>query len=78
MIKTDRSVRLNNTNNRKWWNLLIILFAPLMSVVDIFIVNVSLPTIQTYYHTTNANVQLVVVAYLIGCRISNHGQQDRR
>jgi len=66
MIKTDRSVRLNNTNNRKWWNLLIILFAPLMSVVDIFIVNVSLPTIQTYYHTTNANVQLVVVAYLIG------------
>lgn len=37
-----------------------------MTVLDVFIVNVGLPTIQTYYHTTNAQVQLVVAAYLVG------------
>ncbi len=66
MQKTDRSVQIESRNKHQWWTLLILLFAPLMSVVDIFIVNVSLPTIQSYYHTTNANIQLVVVAYLVG------------
>lgn len=49
-----------------WFALSIILFAPLMTVLDVFIVNVGLPTIQRYYHTTNASVQLVVAAYLVG------------
>ena len=37
-----------------------------MTVLDVFIVNVGLPTIERYYHTTNASVQLVVAAYLVG------------
>jgi EmrB/QacA subfamily drug resistance transporter len=62
MFKTDRSVN-------PWFALGIILFAPLMTVLDVFIVNVGLPTIQTYYHTTNASVQLVVATYLVGYSI---------
>jgi MFS family permease len=63
MSITDRSVQ------NSWFILLIILFAPLMTVLDVFIVNVGLATIQTYYHTTNASVQLVVAAYLVGYSI---------
>jgi EmrB/QacA subfamily drug resistance transporter len=73
-MKTDRSVRLLSARssavqefgNRKWWNLIVILLAPMISVVDIFIVNVSLPTIQSYYAASDAKVQLVVAVYLIG------------
>lgn len=49
-----------------WLALWIILFGPAMTVLDVFVVNVGLPTIQSYYHTTNANVQLVVASYLVG------------
>lgn len=53
-------------DKRRWWNLFVILLAPVISVVDIFITNVSLPTIQAYYNTSDAKVQLIVAAYLIG------------
>jgi EmrB/QacA subfamily drug resistance transporter len=49
-----------------WPALWIILFGPVMTVIDVFIVNVGLPTIQSFFHTTNAQVQLVVAAYLVG------------
>lgn len=73
-MKTDRSVRIlapdapfvQEVSHRRWWNLLVILLAPMISVVDIFIVNVSLPTIQSYYSASDAKVQLVVAVYLIG------------
>ncbi|HVV03582.1 MAG TPA: MFS transporter [Puia sp.] len=73
-MKTDRSVRIVSADtsfvqeaaHRRWWNLFVILLAPMISVVDIFIVNVSLPTIQSYYAASDAKVQLVVAVYLIG------------
>lgn len=49
-----------------WLALWIILFGPMMTVIDVFIVNVGLPTIQDFFHTSNANVQLVVASYLVG------------
>ena len=49
-------------DKRRWWNLFVILLAPVISVVDIFITNVSLPTIQSYYKTSDAKVQLIVAA----------------
>lgn len=61
-MKTDRSVYIDN----KWIALLIILFAPVISVIDIFIVNVSLPTIQSFYQTSNGHIQLIIASYLIG------------
>jgi MFS family permease len=66
MIETDQSVQGKGWKDNPWISLWIILFAPLMTVLDVFIVNVGLPTIQAYYHTTNASVQLVVAAYLVG------------
>lgn len=73
-MQTDCSVRtlpadpslVSEMSNRRWWNLFVILMAPMISVVDIFIVNVSLPTIQSYYAASDAKVQLVVAVYLIG------------
>ena len=73
-MQTDRSVHsisakpslVTEVSNRRWWNLFVILLAPMISVVDIFIVNVSLPTIQSYYAASDAKVQLVVAVYLIG------------
>jgi EmrB/QacA subfamily drug resistance transporter len=53
-------------DKRRWWNLFVILLAPVLSVVDIFITNVSLPTIQSYYNASDAKVQLIVAVYLIG------------
>lgn len=63
--KTDQSVQSKKSVN-KWFSLTIILFAPVISVIDVFIVNVSLPTIQTFYHTSNGQVQLIIASYLIG------------
>lgn len=71
-MKTDRSVRIlegslaHRKGEVKWWNLFVILLAPVISVVDIFITNVSLPTIQAYYHASDAKVQLIVAVYLVG------------
>ncbi|MBN9386034.1 MAG: MFS transporter [Chitinophagaceae bacterium] len=59
-------LRQEKPDKRRWWNLFVILLAPVISVVDIFITNVSLPTIQSYYNTSDAKVQLIVAAYLIG------------
>jgi len=72
-MKTDQSVRSVGTLPSpaiapagRWWNLFVILLAPVISVVDIFITNVSLPTIQSYYNTSDAKVQLIIASYLIG------------
>jgi EmrB/QacA subfamily drug resistance transporter len=60
MNKTDQSVQ------KPWFSLWIILFAPMMTVLDVFVVNVGLPVIQSYFHAPNASLQLVVAAYLVG------------
>ncbi len=69
MINTNQSVRFLKYRQNPWISLGIILFAPSMIIIDIFIVNVALPTIQNYYHSTAAYVQLIVAAYLIGYTI---------
>jgi EmrB/QacA subfamily drug resistance transporter len=96
MLKTDQSVRIlrpappvtvaaSSFWKGPWPSLWIILFGPVMTVLDVFIVNVGLPTIQAYFHTTNAQVQLVVVAYLVaysvflvmGSRLGDHFGRKR-
>ncbi|KPH13744.1 MFS transporter [Chryseobacterium sp. ERMR1:04] len=46
--------------------LTIILFAQLLSIMDIFIMNVSIPSIQRDIHASNGQMQLIIAAYLIG------------
>lgn len=50
----------------KWFSLVIVLFAPLLSVIDVYIVNMALPEIKAQYQTTDSNTELVINAYLVG------------
>lgn len=47
----------------RWRALVIILLAPFLSVLDFFIVNISIPSIQSGLHATFAEVQLVIAGY---------------
>ncbi|HTI07021.1 MAG TPA: MFS transporter [Puia sp.] len=49
-----------------WPILLTILFAPLITVIDVFIMNVSMPTIQHFFHASDAAVQGIIASYLVG------------
>lgn len=50
----------------KWLELLIVLSAPLLSVIDVFIINVAIPSIKKGVHATDGEVQLVIAGYLLG------------
>lgn len=50
----------------KWLELAIVLSAPLLSVIDVFIINVAIPAIKKGVHATDAEVQLVIAGYLLG------------
>jgi len=50
----------------KWLELIIVLSAPLLSVIDVFIVNVAIPAIKKGVHANDAEIQLVIAAYLLG------------
>jgi len=50
----------------RWFSLVIVLTAPLLYVVDIFIINMALSDIQKGVHATNGEVQLVIAGYLLG------------
>lgn len=50
----------------RWIFLLIVSTAAFLSVLDLFIVNVALPSIREGIHGTNGDTQLVVALYLLG------------
>jgi EmrB/QacA subfamily drug resistance transporter len=50
----------------KWLELLIVLAAPLLSVIDVFIINVAIPAIKKGVNGTDGEVQLVIAGYLLG------------
>lgn len=50
----------------KWLALFIVSSAAFLSVIDIFIVNVAIPSIQKGIHGTDGDSQLVIALYLIG------------
>jgi EmrB/QacA subfamily drug resistance transporter len=49
-----------------WLLLLVILTAPLLSVLDVFIVNIAIPAIRADLGATGADVELVIAGYLLG------------
>jgi len=49
-----------------WTALLIVLTAPLLSVIDVFIVNVAVPSIKKGVHASDGQIQLVIAGYLLG------------
>ncbi|WP_436488534.1 MFS transporter [Chitinophaga sp. ARDCPP14] len=50
----------------KWIALAVILTAPLLYVIDIFIINMAIPGIQKGVQATDGEVQLVIAGYLLG------------
>jgi MFS family permease len=48
---------------RKWWTLVAVCVATLMLLIDVTIVNVALPNIQSALHANFSDVQWVVDAY---------------
>ncbi|MDB5121662.1 MAG: hypothetical protein JWN56_2880 [Sphingobacteriales bacterium] len=53
-------------SNRRWFTLLVVLSAPLLYVIDIFIINMAIPGIEKAIHATNSEVQLIIAGYLLG------------
>ncbi|MFC5528238.1 MFS transporter [Cohnella yongneupensis] len=51
---------------RRWLSLSVIIVAVFMVVLDTFIVNVALPSIENNLHADFAKLQLIVAAYILG------------
>lgn len=66
-MQTDLSVSTETeTTKFNWLILFTILLAPLITVIDVFIMNVSLPTMQTAFRASDAAVQGIIASYLVG------------
>jgi MFS family permease len=52
--------------SRRWWVLAIVVAAQFMFGVDVFIVNVAIPTIAAELHASPAQIESVIAIYLIG------------
>lgn len=52
--------------NKKYISLLILLLAHLLTILDIFIVNIAIPSIQRGLGSSNGKIQLVVAMYMVG------------
>jgi EmrB/QacA subfamily drug resistance transporter len=50
----------------RWLALIIVLTAPLLGVIDVFIINVAIPAIREGIHANESEVQLVIASYLLG------------
>lgn len=55
-----------NKQYSKWLMLLVILTAPLLYVIDIFIINMAIPPIKWHLHASQSEMQLVIAGYLLG------------
>jgi EmrB/QacA subfamily drug resistance transporter len=52
--------------NSKYLQLIVILSGQLLTIMDIFIINVSIPSIQRDLHASNGEMQMMIASYLIG------------
>lgn len=53
-------------NHSKWLALVIVLTAPMLYVIDIFIINMAIPAIKQGVRATDGEIQLVIAGYLLG------------
>jgi EmrB/QacA subfamily drug resistance transporter len=52
-------------SSSRWFALLIVLTAPFLSLMDIFIINIALPAIKNGLHSSSAELQIVIAGYLL-------------
>lgn len=55
-----------NKSISPWLALVIVLTAPLLSVIDIFIINVAIPSIKSGLNANEGQIQLIIAGYLLG------------
>jgi MFS family permease len=55
---------LKQTN--KWFALALILIAPLLTIVDVYIINMAISAIKNQYQIVDSLTELVISAYLVG------------
>lgn len=57
---------LKSAGRSRWLALPVVLTAPLLYVIDIFIINMAIPGIRRGVQATNGEMQLVIAGYLLG------------
>lgn len=57
---------MEKLSRSRWFALVIVLTAPFLSLMDIFIINIALPAIKNGLHSSNAELQIVIAGYLLG------------
>jgi EmrB/QacA subfamily drug resistance transporter len=50
----------------KWFALCLLLVAPLLTIVDVYIINMALPAIKNQFKSADSSTELVISAYLVG------------
>ncbi|WP_207435801.1 MFS transporter [Sabulibacter ruber] len=58
--------QVGETTSNKWLQHVILLTGPLLSVMDVFIINVAIPSIKHGLAATDGEIQLVIASYLLG------------
>jgi len=56
----------SSAGRSRWLALIVVLTAPLLYVIDIFIINMAIPGIQRGVQATGSEMQLVIAGYLLG------------
>jgi hypothetical protein len=51
---------MEKLKDSRWFALLIVLTAPFLSLMDIFIINIAIPAIKKCLHSSNAELQIVI------------------
>jgi hypothetical protein len=64
IIKKRTTISLKQT--KKWFAFALILTAPLLTIVDVYIINMAIPAIKNQYQTVDSLTELVISAYLVG------------
>ncbi len=64
-LTTQRAVRAAAQDTSRWAMLAVLLLGQFMGLVDVFVVNVALPTIGVDLHASGASLQLVVGGYTV-------------
>ncbi|RAJ06849.1 EmrB/QacA subfamily drug resistance transporter [Chitinophaga skermanii] len=52
--------------DNRWLQHVILLTAPLLTVIDVFIVNIAVPSIKQSLQATDSEAELIIAAYLLG------------
>lgn len=57
---------MKKLKSSRWFALVVVLTAPFLSLMDIFIINIAIPAIKTGLHASDASLQIVIAGYLLG------------